>query len=203
VERPRLSKRQREVLDYLFIGKEYEEIAAILGLGRGTVKNHVRCVLAKFGAYNRQGAVYQGLRFGFLTAPPLACQPEDEMPTVPPPVPAATRTADDWLSVGNLHLSPSLRIVVANNRVLDVPGVRFRLLQALLEKSGKTINRQRLLDAMHGDRAVEERTVDVNVRRIRVALRAAGSDHDVHAERGVGYWLGPITPAIQRPVLGH
>ena len=194
MERPRLSKRQQEVLDYLFIGKEYEEIGIILGLGKGTVKNHVRRVLTKLGAYNRQGAVYQALRFGFLTPPPLAFQPEDAPQVIaPPPAPAATRTADDWLSAGNLHLSQSLHIVVGNNKVLDLPGVRFRLLHALLEKQGKAINRQRLLDAMHGDRAVEERGVDVNVHRIRKTLREAGVDHDVHAERGIGYRLGPIS----------
>lgn len=194
MERPRLSKRQREVLDYLFTGKEYEEIGLILGLSRGTVKNHVHCLFDKLGTYNRQGAVWQGLRFGFLIPPPLACPPEDDMPTViaPPPAPPATRTADDWLSVGNLHLSPSLRIVVGNNKVLEVSGVRFRLLQALLECSGRTLSRQRLLDAMHGDKAVEERTVDVNVGRLRRTLRAAGVDHDVLSERGVGYRLGPV-----------
>jgi DNA-binding response OmpR family regulator len=70
--------------------------------------------------------------------------------------------------------------------------VRFRLLQALLERAGRILNRQYLLDAMHGHaKAVEERTVDVQVSWLRMTLREAGVDHDVHTERGIGYRLGP------------
>ncbi len=185
---PLLSKRCAEVLGWVFVGKTNEEIATILGLTTPTVKNHLRKIVARLGAYNRQNAVYLALKAGILQPPQPDVAP---VPVPPPPVPA-TVTADDWLSAGNVHVSPSLRIAMANDRVLDLVGVQFRLLEVLLKRPGACLTRQKLLDHTHGSAAVEERTVDINVHRLRKTLREAGADHDVLVERGIGYRIGPV-----------
>lgn len=188
----RLSKRCTEVLGWVFVGKSNEEIGVILGLRTCTVKNHVAKIIRKLGAYNRQNAIYQALKYGLLQAP----QPEGP-PTVvpPPPAPPVTVHADDWLSAGNVHLSPSLRIAIANEKTLDVAGVRFRLLEALLKRPGFPLSRRQILDHTHGHEPVAERTVDIHVHRLRVTLEASGADHTVHAERGVGFRIGPVSAA--------
>ena len=61
-----LSPRQREILDLVYVGKSNPEIGAVLGIAHQTVRNHVREVLHKLGAPNRQSAVYTALQKGLL-----------------------------------------------------------------------------------------------------------------------------------------
>lgn len=190
MQAPRLSQRHAEVLGYIFVGKTNEEIGTILGLSVLTIKNHVGKIIAALGAYNRQNAIWLALKAGILQPP----QPEGQVVVVvPPPAPPATVTADDWLSAGNVHLSPMLHFAMANDRPLELAGVRFRLLEAFLRSPGRCLTRQHLLDHTHGHAvSVEERTVYMHVHRLRHSLREAGADHDVFAERGVGYRFGPV-----------
>lgn len=186
---PRLTKRRIEVLQWAFVGKTNEEIAGLLGLCRLTVKNHMQKIIAALGAYNRQNAIYHALQRGVLKPPELIVG----VVVPPPPAPVEPVTADDWLSAGNVHLSPSLRVAMANEKTLDLAGVRFRLLEALLLSKGRPLTRQHLLDHTHGLDAVEERTIDIHAHRLRAVLVKAGADHTVLTERGIGYRLGPVS----------
>ena len=62
VEQGALSPRQREVLQLLADGATTDEVAAHLGIGRESVKTHVRCLLRKLRASDRAEAVAIGLR---------------------------------------------------------------------------------------------------------------------------------------------
>lgn len=193
---PKLSARRLEVLSYMFMGKTNEEIAEILGLGYGTIKNHVVGIMLKLGARNRQNAVYLALKFGLLQPPQLVGPP-----LCPPQAPPAPMTAKDWVSVGNVHLSPCLRVAMANGKILDVSAMIFKVLEAFLRRPGLALTRQQLLDHTHGDGAVEERSIDIHVHRLRNALQAAGADHDIKTEVGIGYRLVPL--AAPRGVTSH
>jgi DNA-binding NarL/FixJ family response regulator len=59
---PRLSQREREVLQLLAYGKSNKEIAKELGIGVQTVKTHLSHIFGKLGASDRTGAVGLALR---------------------------------------------------------------------------------------------------------------------------------------------
>lgn len=61
-----LSPREREVLEYMRIGKTREVIAQILGIGAETVRSHVKNILAKLDAENAAAAVNRAYELGIL-----------------------------------------------------------------------------------------------------------------------------------------
>lgn len=64
--RPRLSRRQREVLELLSEGVPAREIAVRLGLAEATVRNHIRLVLRKLGCHSQLEAVAVAFRLHLL-----------------------------------------------------------------------------------------------------------------------------------------
>lgn len=64
---PRLTRRQREVLQLMARGLSNQEIAAELALVESTVKGHVSCLLDLMGTGNRTACVQQAFRFGLLS----------------------------------------------------------------------------------------------------------------------------------------
>jgi len=64
----------------------------------------------------------------------------------------------------------------------------YRLLEFFMSHAGRAYNRGQLLDHVWGANAyLEERTVDVHIRRLRKALEPAGVDHYLQTVRGHGY----------------
>ena len=64
----------------------------------------------------------------------------------------------------------------------------LRLLHVLLRKPGRVYTREQLLDRIWGGNVyVEERTIDVHIRRLRKALEPTGKDALVQTVRGAGY----------------
>ncbi|MFN3628782.1 MAG: phosphate regulon transcriptional regulator PhoB [Casimicrobiaceae bacterium] len=103
---------------------------------------------------------------------------------------AAPETSDQVLSVGPLSLDPIAHRVTGHGQELKVGPTEFRLLRFLLARPDRVLTRQALLDGVWGDHVfIEERTVDVHVRRLRVALEPAGLDTMIETVRGGGYRL--------------
>lgn len=95
----------------------------------------------------------------------------------------------ETLSVGPLALDPETYTVTLQHRRLELAPTEFRLLRVLMAQPGRVFTRPQLLDKVWGDAAfIEERTVDVHVRRLRVALGAQGESL-LETVRGVGYRL--------------
>ncbi len=63
----RLTAREIDVLDRLYLGESNKQIALNLGLSPGTVRGHVSHILAKLGVNNRTAAVHQAIRFGLVS----------------------------------------------------------------------------------------------------------------------------------------
>ena len=83
--------------------------------------------------------------------------------------------------------SPTNR-VTAHGRLLNLRGVEYRLLEFLMSHQGRTFNRTQLLAHVWGDDSeVDERTVDVNVQRLRKILCESGYGPYVQTVRGFGY----------------
>jgi two-component system phosphate regulon response regulator PhoB len=95
----------------------------------------------------------------------------------------------ETLSVGRLALNPETYTVTLDSRRLELAPTEFRLLRVLMAQPGRVFTRPQLLDKVWGESAfVEERTVDVHVRRLRVALGTQG-EALLETVRGVGYRL--------------
>jgi len=102
----------------------------------------------------------------------------------------APEAAQETLSVGGLALDPLTHRVTANGQPIAIGPTEFRLLRFLLARPERVHSRAQLLDQVWGDHVyIEERTVDVHVRRLRLALEPYGLDNLVETVRGSGYRL--------------
>lgn len=103
---------------------------------------------------------------------------------------AAPESSDEPIEVGGLRLEPAAHRVSGNGTELKVGPTEFRMLRFLMSRPDRVMTRQALLDGIWGDHVfIEERTVDVHVRRLRIALEPTGHDALVETVRGGGYRL--------------
>jgi PAS domain S-box-containing protein len=72
---PRLTSRQREILELIASGLSTADVAKELTLSSETVRNHLRSVFRELGVHNRVEAIVVAQRLGLLAAPPLGPQP--------------------------------------------------------------------------------------------------------------------------------
>jgi two-component system phosphate regulon response regulator PhoB len=100
----------------------------------------------------------------------------------------APQMSDDLVRVEGLELSPVTHRVNANGQNVDLGPTEFRLLHFFMTHPERVYSRSQLLDLVWGDHVfVEERTVDVHIRRLRQALEPSGTDALVQTVRGSGY----------------
>jgi len=92
--------------------------------------------------------------------------------------------------LAGLRLDPCTQRVTAGARELALGRVEFKLLNFLMSHPERVHTRAQLLDQVWGDHVfVEERTVDVHIKRLRAALKPAGCDAMIETVRGSGYRL--------------
>lgn len=102
----------------------------------------------------------------------------------------APQMTDDVVQVGGLRLDPASHRVTGNGHGVDLGPTEFRLLHFLMTHPERVHSRTQLLDRVWGDHVfVEERTVDVHIRRLRKALEPTGLDALIQTVRGTGYRL--------------
>ncbi len=100
----------------------------------------------------------------------------------------APQMTNDPVEAGGLRLDPESHRVSGDGRPLDLGPTEFRLLHFLMTHPERVHSRTQLLDQVWGSQVfVEDRTVDVHIRRLRRALEATGHDHLVQTVRGSGY----------------
>lgn len=100
----------------------------------------------------------------------------------------APQVTDDLVDAGGIRLDPGSHRVSTDGRSLSLGPTEFRLLHFLMTHPERVHSRIQLLDRVWGDHVfVEERTVDVHIRRLRVALEQTGHDALVQTVRGSGY----------------
>jgi two-component system, OmpR family, phosphate regulon response regulator PhoB len=106
----------------------------------------------------------------------------------------APQALDEVVEVAGLRLDPAtrrvMRLVDGALREVKVGPTEFRLLHFLMTHPERVHSRTQLLDRVWGDHVfIEERTVDVHVKRLREALVPVQSSHLVETVRGAGYRL--------------
>jgi two-component system, OmpR family, phosphate regulon response regulator PhoB len=95
---------------------------------------------------------------------------------------------DEAVTAGGLELSPATHRVNANGKGVELGPTEFRLLHFFMTHAERVYSRTQLLDQVWGTQVfVEERTVDVHIRRLRAALEPAGMDGVIQTVRGSGY----------------
>ena len=110
----------------------------------------------------------------------------------------APEALDAAVEVGGLKLDPSTRRVTRGDIELKLGPTEFRLLHFLMTHPERVHSRAQLLDRVWGDHVfIEERTVDVHVKRLREALAPAQCSQMVETVRGAGYRLTQQVAAPQ------
>ncbi len=101
----------------------------------------------------------------------------------------APHAAETSLVVGALHLDPVSYEVTLEGHPVELAPTEFRLLRFFMAHPGRVFTRAQVLDQVWGDHVfIEERTVDVHIRRLRQALGPQG-EQLIETVRGAGYKL--------------
>ena len=104
--------------------------------------------------------------------------------------------ADDLVTVAGLSLDAAAHRATWQGRPVKLGPTEFKLLHYLMKHPERVHSRQQLLDRVWGDHVfIEERTVDVHVKRLREALGPAAGAH-VETVRGAGYRI--TSPPLQQ-----
>jgi two-component system phosphate regulon response regulator PhoB len=92
------------------------------------------------------------------------------------------------VEVDGLVLNPATRSVTAGDKTLRMGPTEFELLHFFMTHTDRVYPRAQILDQVWGDHVfLEDRTVDVHIRRLREALEPSGHDRLVETVRGAGY----------------
>jgi two-component system, OmpR family, phosphate regulon response regulator PhoB len=95
---------------------------------------------------------------------------------------------DETVTAAGLELSPSTHRVSAKGKSIELGPTEFRLLHFFMTHAERVYSRTQLLDQVWGTQVfVEERTVDVHIRRLRAALEPVAMDNIIQTVRGSGY----------------
>jgi len=106
---------------------------------------------------------------------------------------------DTPVEIAGLRIDPAAHRVTGNGEVLSFGPTEFRLLAYLMTHPNRVYSRAQLLDEVWGDHVfIEERTVDVHIRRLRAALARTGHDALIETVRGSGYALRADAAAMSR-----
>ena len=100
----------------------------------------------------------------------------------------APTATEDVIDVQGLRLDPVSHRVTANDVPLEMGPTEFRLLHFFMTHPERVYSREQLLNNVWGTNVyVEDRTVDVHIRRLRKAMTTTGHDALIQTVRGAGY----------------
>jgi len=95
---------------------------------------------------------------------------------------------DGFLVAGSLRLDTVARRILKNDQEIRMGPTEYRLLEFFMAHEGRAYSRSQILDHVWGTNAyLEERTVDVHIRRLRKALEPFGTSSYLQTVRGHGY----------------
>ncbi|WP_375752751.1 phosphate regulon transcriptional regulator PhoB [Vibrio sp. HN007] len=95
---------------------------------------------------------------------------------------------EDIIDVQGLRLDPVSHRVTVNDDAIDMGPTEFKMLHFFMTHQERVYSREQLLNNVWGTNVyVEDRTVDVHIRRLRKALESDGHDKLIQTVRGAGY----------------
>ncbi|MEY3909506.1 MAG: hypothetical protein RIT47_197 [Pseudomonadota bacterium] len=102
----------------------------------------------------------------------------------------APELTEDLLKINGLELDPVSHRVTGNNKPLEMGPTEFRLLHFFMSNPERVYSRGQLLDKVWGSQIfIEDRTVDVHIRRLRNILAQSQHENLIQTVRGSGYRL--------------
>lgn len=97
-------------------------------------------------------------------------------------------SSDRPIEIGALSLNPKSQRVTANDQVIDLGPTEYRLLAFFMSHPERAYTRPQLLDQVWGGNVyIEDRTIDVHIRRLRKLLKPFGCHTFIQTVRGTGY----------------
>jgi two-component system phosphate regulon response regulator PhoB len=100
----------------------------------------------------------------------------------------APHATEEAVQAGGMRLDPVSYRVTMDDRPIELGPTEFKLLHFFMTHRDKVYSRSRLLDKVWGTNVyIEERTVDVHIRRLRQALEPFEMDGLIQTVRGAGY----------------
>ena len=101
---------------------------------------------------------------------------------------SSNKAAEKAITHDGLTLDPVSHRVTANEQPVEMGPTEYRLLEFFMSHPERAYSRTQLLDQVWGGNVyVEDRTVDVHIRRLRKALEPHGLDRFIQTVRGTGY----------------
>ncbi len=160
------------------------------GLRRARAGRQMRLVI--LSALGDEQDVVMGLNLGaddYIVKPYSLREAVARVGAILRPLAQGTRPAP--LACDELVLDAGSNRVTARGRTIALRSVEFRLLEFLMLHPGQAFNRAQLLKQVWGEHSdVDERTVDVNVQRLRKILSEPGYEAYIQTVRGFGYRFG-------------
>jgi len=102
----------------------------------------------------------------------------------------APELTEDLLTINGLELDPVSHRVTGNNKPLEMGPTEFRLLHFFMSNPERVYSRSQLLDKVWGSQIfIEDRTVDVHIRRLRNIIAQSQHENLIQTVRGSGYRL--------------
>jgi two-component system phosphate regulon response regulator PhoB len=178
------------ILDWMIEGTSGIEVCRRLRRDKATARVPIIMLTAREAEDDR----VRGLETGaddYLTKPfsprELLARVAAVLRRVRPPL------AGETLEVGDLRLDPVAHRVERRGNPLRLGPTEFRLLRHFMENPQRVFSRAQLLDAVWGQESdISERTVDVHIRRLRMAIALEGVEDPVRTFRSAGYAIEPV-----------
>ena len=102
-------------------------------------------------------------------------------------------SADKPIEIGNLSLDAKSQRVTADNKTVELGPTEYRLLAFFMSHPERAYTRAQLLDQVWGSNVyIEDRTIDVHIRRLRKLLQPYDCDTLIQTVRGTGYRFSNI-----------
>lgn len=92
------------------------------------------------------------------------------------------------ITMGNLILNVAKQQVSAHNQLLQLTPIEYKMLHFFMTHAEKTYSRDQLMTHIWGNNIyIDDRTIDVQIRRLRDKLKPSGQHHFIKTVRGSGY----------------
>ena len=97
---------------------------------------------------------------------------------------------DEPISINGLALDPNKHLLQYNNKTITIGPTEFKLLNFFMKNPDRVFSRNQILDKIWGNKSdIDDRTVDVHIKRLRDTLKVSGQESLIKTIRGIGYRL--------------
>ena len=173
------------VLDWMLPGMDGIEFAKRLRANSSTKNIPIIMLTAKSDEENK----IQGLNVGaddYLTKP---FSPRELVARIKALLRRRSpELINEPVTFDGLALDPTSHMVQANNKKINIGPTEFKILYFFMKNTNRVFSRNQILDKVWGNKSViDDRTVDVHIKRLRASLKNSGYDRFIQTVRGTGY----------------